>query len=94
MKFLFLIVLVISHLIPFKTMGQNEIVIKGRVTDNLGYPLSNANIGLADNIIGSFTDTSGDFILVLPKEYFEQNIVLEVKYVGFETLSRNIQTFK
>ena len=91
MKMLSIIVLVISFLVPLKIMGQNEIVIKGSVTDKLGDPLSNANIGLADNTIRSYTDAKGNFILVLPEKYFGQNILLEVKCVGFETLSRKIR---
>ncbi|MEJ2495105.1 MAG: carboxypeptidase-like regulatory domain-containing protein [Ignavibacteriaceae bacterium] len=81
-KHLFLAIII---LFPIVTSGQSEIVIKGKVTNHSGNPLIDANISLANKSYGSSTDKNGEYIFKLPGDFADQDVVLEVRYVGFVT---------
>jgi iron complex outermembrane receptor protein len=76
---------------PIEMSGQNEIVIKGKVTDQTGNPLVDANISIINESYGSSTDKDGDFIFRLPDNYAGREVVLEARYVGFVTQSVTIK---
>ena len=46
-------------------MAQTQ--ISGKVTDNNNEPLTGANISLKDGVIGTITDTDGNFELTVKK---------------------------
>ncbi len=87
-KLLFVFIIVLSHLVM---AGQGEIVIKGKVTDNSGKPLIDANVAIVDKSYGSATDRNGDFIFKLPSDYLGQDVVLEVQYIGFISQFKRIK---
>jgi iron complex outermembrane receptor protein len=78
-------------LFPLILAGQSEIIIKGKVTDNIGNPLINANVVIADETYGSSTDGNGDFIFKLPSDYIGKDIVLKVQYIGYISQLKKIE---
>jgi iron complex outermembrane receptor protein len=78
-------------LFPLITAAQNEIIIKGKVTDISGKPLIDANVLIIDQSYGSSTDRNGDFVFKLPADYIGQDVVLEARYVGFITENKGIK---
>ena len=89
-KMVNLLLVTIIILFPSEISGQSEIVIKGKVTDYTGNPLVDANVSIINESYGSSTDKNGNFIFRLPDDYIDQEVVLEVRYVGFITQSKNI----
>ena len=86
---LFFVAIII--LFPIEMPGQSEIVIKGKVTDHTGNPLIDANISIVNESYGSSTDKNGDYIFKLPDNYADQEVVLQVRYVGFVKQSITIK---
>lgn len=90
-KFLQLLFVTIIILFPLEVTGQDEIIIKGKVTDNLGNPLIHANVVIVDETYGSATDRNGYFIFEIPADYIDQDVVLEVQYIGFISQYKRIK---
>jgi iron complex outermembrane receptor protein len=90
-KFLQLFFMTIINLYPLILAGQGEIIIKGKVTDNSGNPLIDANVAIVDESHGSYTDRNGDFIFKPPADYIGRDIVLEAQYVGFISQYKRIK---
>ncbi|MBA4409002.1 MAG: TonB family protein, partial [Odoribacter sp.] len=65
-------------------LNQNEKTIKGKVTDENGKPLKGASVIISDKRIGTITDASGNFKLVLTDAS-----PIVIIYVGFETQKVN-----
>ncbi len=86
---LFFVAIII--LFPLVMAGQSEIIIKGKVTDNSGNPLIDANVAIVDEPYGSSTDRNGDFIFELPADFLGRDVVLEVQYVGFISQYKRIK---
>jgi iron complex outermembrane receptor protein len=86
---LFFVAIII--LFPLEIAGQGEIIIKGKVTNNSGNPLIDANVVIVDEAYGSSTDRNGDFNFELPVEYLGRDVVLEVQYVGFISQYKRIK---
>jgi hypothetical protein len=78
-------------LFPFILFGQSEILIKGKVTDNLGNEIIDANVIIVDEKYGSSTDENGDFVFKLSSGYVGREMVLEVQHVGFISQRRTIE---
>jgi len=91
MRKLLQLLFAILVLFPLVIAGQSEIVIKGKVTDNLGMPLIDANVVIVDETYGSATNRNGDFIFELPDNYIGRDVVLEAQYVGFVSRSKKIK---
>ncbi len=65
-----------------KNLTENHLV-KGKVTaEDTGKPLPGVNIIIKDTYIGTITDINGEFSL----EVKEENIMLSVSFMGYETL--------
>lgn len=60
--------------------------ITGTVKDPNGYPLPQANIVVKGTTIGTVTDFDGNFTITVPDE----NNILSISFLGFETLDINI----
>ena len=90
-KLLQFLLVTITILIPLEIEGQDEIIIKGKVTDNSGNPLVDANVSIPQESYGSSTDGSGNFIFKLPSDYVVQNVILEIKYIGFISQQKKFQ---
>jgi len=90
-KYLQLLFMTIIILFPVILTGQSEIVIKGKVTDNSGNPLIDANVSIVDESYGGATDRNGDFIFELPEEYLDREVTLKVQYVGFISQFKKIK---
>ena len=90
-KFLQLLFVTIIILFPLVIAGQGEIIIKGKVTDNSGNPLIDANVAIVDESYGSSTDRNGEFIFKRPADYLGRDVVLEAQYVGFISQYKRIQ---
>lgn len=84
-------VVIIIILFSSVLASQDEILIKGRVTDNLGNPLSYANVAIVNEFYGSSTDKNGDYIFKLPIDYKDRDMVLEARYIGFISQSKEIK---
>ncbi len=59
---------------------NNQITIKGKVTDNQNYPLIGVNIQVVKTTIGTITDVNGEFELSISNEL---PIDLKISYVGY-----------
>ena len=85
-----LVLLILSSAIP----AQNYFRLKGEVTDSKGKPLVGANIYNQLNRIGTATDADGKYTLDIPKTLFkgkrQPGILLEARFVGYKTVSREI----
>jgi iron complex outermembrane recepter protein len=88
LKFLFMATFT---LFPLEMTGQGEIIIKGKVKDHSGYPLIYANVTIVDESCGGSTDRNGGFFIKLPSDYINKNVVLEVRYIGFISQSKEIK---
>jgi iron complex outermembrane receptor protein len=78
-------------LLPIEISGQSEILIKGKVTDHSGKPLIDANISILNESYGGSTDRKGNYFLKMPDNYIDQEVTLEIRYVGFITQSLKIK---
>ena len=61
-KFTLHVFIAMISLMPLILIGQSEIIVKGKVTDNAGNPLINANVTIVDEAYGSSTDSNGDYM--------------------------------
>ncbi len=71
-------------------LGQDEIKIKGKVTDNKGDPLIGANVIVLNTSYGSSTEWNGSYFIDLPESEKEQEVTLEARYVGYISKSISI----
>jgi len=78
---LFLLTLII--LFPLIVTGQDEIIITGKITDNSGKPLIDANATIVDESFGSSSDQNGEYNFKLPAEFLDREVILEIQYVGY-----------
>lgn len=70
---------------------QNSFSISGRVTDlKTGQPLYGASISIADDKLGTATDSSGNYIL---KNISSGHHIIEVSYTGYATITEHIELF-
>lgn len=60
-----------------------QIKIAGKVTDNLGEPLSFATIAVRNTSIGAISDLEGNFVLEVP----QKGVTVDVSYVGYKSHS-------
>ena len=60
-----------------------QIKITGRVTDNLGEPLSFATIAIRNTSSGAITDLEGNFVLEVP----QKGVTVDISYIGYKTHS-------
>jgi hypothetical protein len=66
--------------------GDSTRVIKGFVKDSTtSENLVGVTVLIKNTKIGVATDFNGKFILKVPKEYLDKDIVLEVRYLGYKT---------
>ncbi len=66
-------------------------VIKGKGVDSeSGERIIFGSVMIQGTEIGAETDFDGNYELNIPKAYFDQEIVLEFSYVGYERLTKNI----
>ncbi|MCK8523303.1 TonB-dependent receptor [Aquimarina sp. D1M17] len=79
------IVLKTSALNEKKSILQRE--INGNVKDSNGSPLPGANVLVKGTTIGAQTDFEGNFTISLP----EENSILVISYIGFETTEVNAE---
>ena len=71
--------------------GQNDIRIQGKVTDVKGDPLIGANVIILNTSYGSSTEWNGSYFIDLPASEKEQQVILEARYVGYISQSREIK---
>jgi iron complex outermembrane receptor protein len=71
-------------------LGQDEINIKGKVTDIKGDPLIGANVIILNTSYGSSTEWNGTYFIDLPATEKEKKIELEARYVGYISKSVSI----
>jgi iron complex outermembrane recepter protein len=74
----------ISQAIVFQDDGS---VIRGRVTDNIGFPLPGAGITIDNTILGVNTDTAGNYSLPALKN---GQYKIRFSYIGYETKTLQI----
>lgn len=69
-------------LVAGPAMAQESAVLRGRVLDaETGQPVPSAQVGVANNRIGTSTNADGAFVLVIPATY--QHEALEVALLGY-----------
>ena len=82
-----LLALLLGLGIPATAFAQLNIT--GAVTDERGEPLPGASIGVVGTTIGTTADADGQFALVLP--LLEAEILLEARFVGYQSAQRTIR---
>lgn len=71
--------------------SQNSFSISGRITDlKTGQPLYGASISIADDKLGTATDSSGNYVL---KNISSGHHIIEVSYTGYATITEHIELF-
>ena len=69
-------------LVAGPAMAQEPTVLRGRVLDaETGQPVPSAQVGVANNRIGTSTNADGAFVLIIPATY--QHEALEVALLGY-----------
>ncbi len=77
-------------LVPGLAMAQSA-TITGTVTDDQGEPLIGAQVAIQAMTLGAATDINGRYSFEVPAARVNgQTVVLEVRYIGFQTASRQI----
>ncbi|MFN5325260.1 MAG: TonB-dependent receptor [Bacteroidota bacterium] len=86
--FKILLALFILFSVPLgKTLGQDRILLKGKVTDSqTGISLPGVTISIAGTTSGTVTDIEGMYNLEVPMG----ESVIEVRFVGYKTISNKI----
>ena len=63
--------------------GQNQVQVRGKVTDNAGVPVIGAGIVQSNNkSLGTTTDIDGNYVISVPS-----NATLVVSCIGYKTVS-------
>jgi hypothetical protein len=85
MRFIGLILLIMMLLwAPFITLAQSSQVLRGRVLDaETHQPIPNAQVGVANNRIGTSTNEDGRFALNIPPAYAQEK--LTVALLGYRS---------
>lgn len=65
--------------------AQNNVSLRGRVTDNTGSPLAGASVGVVGAAISTVTDADGNYLLDVPSD---ARIV--VSYVGYDPIEESV----
>lgn len=73
-------ILLIMAAFSITALGQQEMTVRGRVTDTQGEPLPGVNIVVKGTTTGTITDVDGNYELNVPDP---SNAVLVFKFVGF-----------
>lgn len=72
-------------------LPQEEIVVKGRVTDEQGEPLPGATVMIKGVKVGGVAaDINGEWSITLPSK----NVVLVISFVGMQSLELDVATIK
>jgi len=79
-KLLFLAIIILFQI---EILGQSKVIIEGKVTDLEGHPLIDANISIVNESYGGSTNRNGDYVFTIADNYIDQEVTLEVRYVGF-----------
>ena len=80
-------VVLLFCLFPTPAFAQETPVLRGRVLDaDTHQPIPNAQVGIADNRLGTSTNAEGRFALRVPAAY--QSSTLEVALLGYRKFSR------
>lgn len=65
--------------------------LRGSVTDAAGVPLIGANVSIDELVLGSATDTEGDYNFIVPDEHVTgQSVTLRAQFIGYRTSTRII----
>ncbi len=83
-----LILLILSLSFAVSSFGQTPTIVQGQVTDaETGEPLSFVNIAFSGTTIGTTTDIDGFYTL----ESSKATELIEVSYLGYETMIKNVK---
>jgi hypothetical protein len=70
-------------LLPALLSGQENLVIKGQVTDAHTYdPITDCHVFVSNEAIGTITDENGDFELEVPRKYMTQCLI--ISHIGYK----------
>ncbi len=91
MKYTYLIL--VHLLMAFSTYAQTQITLKGKVVDDASKePLSYSYVTIGGVALGTVTNGEGDFVLNIPAEYKNNNIVFS--YVGYARQLYSVSTLQ
>jgi len=84
----FITIIVIAFILqPILVNGQDTCKIKGKITDEAGTPLSEANVFILDTKHGTATDKNGNYNFSIPASETGQQVTLEACFMGFRSQS-------
>lgn len=67
---------------------HRNVLIKGKIiSQNTAEELVGVTIQMDKTTIGTITDLEGNFVLTATKEELEKGIILQIEYIGYETLA-------
>ena len=75
-------ILVLLLLAPLWMLAQNNATLKGRLVDEIGIPVAEANIIVENTEIKTFTDKDGYFSFIVPAE---EKIKVKFSHVSYKT---------
>ncbi|WP_029283429.1 carboxypeptidase-like regulatory domain-containing protein [Pedobacter sp. R20-19] len=74
-----------SKNIECKNVSEDLVTISGTVIDkDEKQPIIGANIRVKGSSISAVTDKDGNFELVLDRNKFKKNVILDLRYIGYE----------
>ena len=73
-------------------LAQSEVEIKSKVSDYMTYlPIVSANIYIKNTTIGTISNADGKFVLVVPKRYINDTIV--ISSIGYKSVKSVVAEF-
>lgn len=83
-----LLILILTLVLMNGLMAQmEELLIRGRITDENGEPVAGAAVSLVNTVIGAYSDYEGYYRLTIETP---GNYSLKISHLGYETLTREI----
>ncbi len=85
--FCFVVFVLLHTLTQAEVFQENGPVLKGKVTDINGSPLTGASITIENTILGVHSDQEGNYAL---KVFREGNYIIHFSFIGYESEIRNV----
>lgn len=81
--------LLLSLTVLFPLAASAQLTIQGKVTDDQGAPLPGANVVIVGTTLGTATNPSGDFTLIVPQP--GDKTVVEARFIGYSSTRQTVE---
>ncbi|RMD91853.1 MAG: SusC/RagA family TonB-linked outer membrane protein [Calditrichaeota bacterium] len=88
MRKIILLMMLVCAFLTLPVLAQEGVIIKGKVTDEVGNPLPGANVYIKNTTYGAASDVDGNYSFSVPPEAtLGQKVTLEAQFIGYKTQS-------